>query len=131
MTEMSLIQRLRLCFNVQALDTRDLCSEAAEQIEALTAQVGVLREALKESYIEFYYVNQQLNGVLDEDGEPLYLEGKSVTNALAKAKNALASTPESALSAVRKAERERVIALWSPDDSATDLFDKIRAMGDE
>lgn len=84
-----------------------------EQVAEQAAVIESLKSALKDCYVEFFYVNQQLNGVLDEDGEPLYMEGKSVTAALAKGKEALAIPTDSTqiLAEVRRAERERVIAI--------------------
>ena len=66
-----------------------------KQIEALTAQVGVLREALEE----------------------IKLRSVSLADAQVTALEALASTPESALSEVRKAEREKCAKVCESVDS--------------
>ena len=100
-----------------------------KQIEALTAQVGVLKEALN-SITDVFANIGMTSGIYDDEQD-----------ALKAACDALATTPESALSEVRKAERERVAKMilngrFLHDQAPTALFAKevaaaIRAMGDE
>ena len=89
-----------------------------EQIEALTAQVGVLREAAQMA-VEMIETNAY--------------ERRHVRW---KLNDAIATTPESVLSEVRKAEREKcalaVTRAWHKEPYyLLDLTDAIRAMGDE
>lgn len=76
------------------------------ELERLKAQNAVLREALER------------------------IESHATQPWAGWCSKALASTPESSLADIRRAERERIIALYSPDDSANDFFDKIRQMED-
>ena len=90
-----------------------------QRIEALTAQVGVLREALERSGHNIGCARNHFSSVC--------------TCGL---NEALASTPESALSEVRKAEREKcalaITHAWHKEPCyLRDLTDAIRAMGDE
>ena len=87
--------------------------EQRKQIEALTAQVGVLREAAQMAV------------------EMIETESHERRHVRWKLKDAIATTPESALSEVRKAERERcaVIAGWQADGESAAR--EIRAIGDE
>ena len=110
-----------------------------KQIEALTAQVGVLKEALEGTYD---YVEEAIQDYLSKYGEtyrPHRLEYiRGVKNAADKA---LATTPESALSEVRKAEREKCAKVCSDNLIEHISFAEhfairkcaaaIRAMGDE
>ena len=92
--------------------TSDLIEEQRKQIETLTAQVGVLRETL-----EFMWRDVPMNEYAFE-----------------KLEQALATTPESALSEMRRAERERVIELlkarfnYLADYDLDRMYKAIRAM---
>ena len=91
-----------------------------KQIEALTAQVVVLRGALR-SLIEFEMLD---SGARDSD-ELCYEFKQAIV--------AYNTTPEASLAEVRKAEREKCAALCEQSDRYRgDYFAaKIRAMGDE
>ena len=104
--------------------------DCGNTIAAQAAVIDRLKSALKDCYVEFFYVNQQLNGVLDEDGEPLYREGKSVTSALAKGKEALAIPTDSTqiLDEVRRAERELVYQVADNAYATEHVLLAIRAM---
>lgn len=101
-------------------------------IEALTAQVGVLREAIDRLWNGCENLHDNANDAYD----------RGYTRAMANScKEALASTPEAALSEVLRAERERcakvcesVAAKRWPNDigpEAEECASLIRAMGDE
>ena len=90
-----------------------------KQIEALTAQVGVLRDGLKELALEFERTR----------------ECGCLPMALLKAHACIASTPESALRDVLKAERERILdrisAYFYLSENFKALAEEVRSMGDE
>ena len=115
-----------------------------KQIEALTAQVGVLKEALVISVPMAFVAAIQNMEIEDEDAEEINAIGsalaeeipdddRTVKETLFFLTSALATTPESALSEVRKAEREKCAVLCEQSDRYRgDYFAaKIRAMGDE
>ena len=93
-------------------ETEALEMAHGERIEKLTAQVGVLREALSAAK---------------------YATRPSITLELIE--QALATTPESALSEVRRAERERVAQFVQQGTGdwmlGKKIAEAIRAMGDE
>lgn len=76
-----------------------------QQLAASQAREQQLRDALRNSYVELFHCNQQLTSVLDEDDEPLYTTGKTVSDSLAESKSLLdCPSDTSALEAlIRKA----------------------------
>lgn len=71
-----------------------LCAEKESWIferSKLIKQRDDLLAALRRSYIELFYCNQQLTGVLDEDGVPFYRTGKTVSDSLEESKSLLES----------------------------------------
>lgn len=65
-SELSLIERLRICFNAQSQDIRDLCSEAAEELECTIQQRDDLEHNL----------NQWLRVLVERGDECNELEAK-------------------------------------------------------
>ena len=54
---------------------------------------GAWRELCRRLYVELYHCDQQMMATRDEDGEPVWTQGKTVRDVLADAKAALETSP--------------------------------------
>lgn len=106
------------------LEAQDLWLKAQSQQEPVA-----WRELCRRLYIEMYWCDRQMMETLDEDGEPMWTQGKEVRDVLADAKAALETSPS--------AQRKPWVGL-TPEQRATiaeannmlvddDLFDAIEA----
>jgi len=69
-------------------------TELRQQLAAQAAQIEKMKEALRKSYVELFYCDQQMTKTLDEDGEPMWRTGISVSESLAESKSILESTTD-------------------------------------
>lgn len=142
---MDIVERLRYEPAMTGLqdEAADEIVSQRKQIEALQAQVGVLKEAFKN--VLPWVVTQTVACHGMKCRELVCLSCTEETEAeqnaqeacdrYREAKQAIATTPESALSEVRRAERERVEKMICHElfDSTLrrNLITKLRAMGDK
>ena len=83
---------------IEHLDAWDLPelygSQAFENLRAALAQPAqkpvAWRELCRRLYVELFHCDQQMMATKDEDGEPMWTQGKTVRDVLADAKEALA-----------------------------------------
>jgi regulator of replication initiation timing len=72
-----------------ASEIRRATSHIKEQLAASQLRETQLRDALRDTYIELFHCDQQMTHTYDEDGEPMWHTGSTVTMALEGAKELL------------------------------------------